>query len=97
MAQSLLAISMIRSLYARDWHDSSSPRTNPLLSELGIPVIPINVLYRSNTAAVLSMPYLEVLDLERFRLILKSWFHSRQNYAQLNSMGLSFRSVGVSL
>ncbi|KAL0291459.1 UNVERIFIED_CONTAM: hypothetical protein Scaly_2636400 [Sesamum calycinum] len=39
------------------------------------------------------MPYLEVLNLERFRPTLKSWFHSRQTYAQPNSMGLSFWSV----
>ncbi|KAL0290407.1 UNVERIFIED_CONTAM: hypothetical protein Sangu_2575900 [Sesamum angustifolium] len=34
MAQPPFAISKIQSSYARDCHDSSSPRTNPVLSEL---------------------------------------------------------------
>ncbi|KAK4389738.1 hypothetical protein Sango_2310800 [Sesamum angolense] len=36
-----------------------------------------------------SMPNLEVLDLERSRPTLRSWFHSCQTYAQPNSTGNS--------
>ncbi|KAK4403136.1 hypothetical protein Sango_1054300 [Sesamum angolense] len=44
-----------------------------------------------------SMPNLKVLDLERFRPTLRSWFHSCQTNAQSNSTGLTFRSLGISL
>ncbi|KAK4397740.1 hypothetical protein Sango_1249500 [Sesamum angolense] len=44
----------------------------------------------------LSMPYLEVLDLERFGPTLKSWFHSCQSYAQPNSIdGSSLGNPGL--
>ncbi|KAL0310352.1 UNVERIFIED_CONTAM: hypothetical protein Scaly_2937300 [Sesamum calycinum] len=52
--------------------------------------------YLVHVSIGLSMPYLEVLDLERFGPTLKSWFHSRQSYAQPNSIdGSSLGNPGL--
>ncbi|KAK4381490.1 hypothetical protein Sango_2962800 [Sesamum angolense] len=63
--------------------------TNPL-KLYGRPTSPADetrLQYLVQVSIVSSMPNLEVLDLERSRPTLRSWFHNCQTYAQPNSMG----------